>query len=106
MPDNRDNAQVRQPGIEGYDPADKNGWPTPLVSPLDPLKVKVTNGQHGSQEMKRMMATDGQDKLSLAEGRSSVNTGDMQDQGSHKNKFQTSQQNASDHSETEGEQGA
>lgn len=106
MPDNRSNIQVRQEGIEGYADADKEGWPNPLVDPASQLKVKVTNGSSGTQKDFRAMATDGQEKLSLAEGRSSNSTGDMLDQGSHGNKFQTSQQNASDHSETEGEQGA
>lgn len=96
MPDNRKNVQVAQPGIEGYDTADKNGWPTPLVSPLDPLKVTVTNGSNGEQKNIQAMSTDGQDKLSLSEGRAYVNTGNMESQGGHGNKFQTSQQNAGD----------
>lgn len=105
MPDNRPNVQVRQPHIEGYETADKNGWPTPLVDPSNPLKVKVTNGSNGSQSNKTLMATDGQDQLSLTEGSSAIKTGDMTDQGGHGNKWQTSQQNAGDHSEIEGEQG-
>lgn len=105
MPDNRKNGQVVQPGIEGYDVADKNGWPTPLVSPLDPLKVTVTNGSHGEMIAKRLLSTEGQDQLSLSEGKYKGSIGNQMDQGSHGNKFQTSQQNAGNHSETEGEQG-
>lgn len=103
MPDTRRNLQVNQPGIEGNEPNDKNGWPTPLTSPLDPLKIKVTNGSNGSQSFKTLMATQGQDQLSLTEGRSSVNAGDQGNQGGHSNKWRTSQQNAGDHSQTEGE---
>lgn len=106
MPDNRSNLQVRQEGIEGYADADKEGWPTPLVDPASQLKVKVTNGSSGTQKDFRAMATEGQDKLSLTEGRSSGATGDMSDQGTHGNKFQTSQQNAENHSMAEGQEGA
>jgi hypothetical protein len=106
MPDTRDNLQVRQPGIEGYGTADKQGWPDPLVNPSNPLKIKVTNSSNGSTKDFKAMSTDGQDKLTLTEGRGYAKTGDMSDQGGHGNKWQTSQQNAGDHSETEGEQGA
>lgn len=101
MPDNRPNLQVRQPGIEGYEVADKNGWPDPLVSPLNPLKMVVTNGQNGSQKNFDPTSTAGQDQLSLTEGKAVVNTGNMEDQGGHGNKFQTSQQNAGDHATAE-----
>lgn len=97
MPSNRRNLQINQPGIEGNEPVDKNGWPTPLTSPLDPLKMKVTNGSNGSQSYKTIFATAGQDQLSLTEGKASVNTGDMEAQGGHGNKLKTSQQNAGDH---------
>lgn len=103
MPDNRNNLQVRQPHIEGYEKADKNGWPDPLVDPSSPLKMKVTNGSNGEQIAKTLMATAGQDQLSLAEGRSYVNTGDMQDQGGHGDKFKTSQMNPPEHSQPGGE---
>lgn len=103
MPDNRKNLQVAQPGIEGYEVADKNGWPDPLVSPLNPLRVAVTNGQSGTQKNFDPTSTSRQKELSLAEGQVPANTGNMLDQGGHRNKLQTSQQNAGDHSESEGE---
>lgn len=97
-PDVRKNLQVRQPGIEGYDEADKNGWPDPLVDPSNPLRMEVTNGSNGEQRNFDPLSTDGQDQLSLTEGRAYVNTGDMEAQGGHGNKLKTSQQNAEDHS--------
>lgn len=104
-PDTRKNAQVRQPGIEGYDVADGDGWPTPLTDPSNPLKVTVTNGSHGEQRNFDPVSTSIQDQLSLTEGKSKIATGDMEDQGSHANKWQTSQQNAGDIQMAEGEQG-
>lgn len=101
-PDLRKNLQVRQPGIEGYDDADKNGWPEPLVDPSNPLKMAVTMGSNGEQRNFEAMATDGQDQLSLTEGSSVIKTGDMEDQGGHGNKLRTSQQNAGDHQPPEG----
>jgi hypothetical protein len=68
MPDNKRNLQIRQPGIEGYDVDDKNGWPTPLTDASDPLKLKVTNGSNGEQRNFRAMATSTQNDLSLTEG--------------------------------------
>lgn len=103
MPDNRVNLQIHQPGIEGDDVNDGNGWPKPLVSPLDPLKMTVTNGKNGTQRNFDPVSTSRQNDLSLSEGRSSVATGNMLDQGGHGNKLRTSQQNASDHSKIEGE---
>lgn len=102
MPDNRDNVQVKQPGIEGYETADKNGWPDPLVSPLNPLTVKVTNGQSGTQSNKDIISTDGQEKLSLAEGRGSAGP-TLFSQGGHDDKLKTSQMNPPNHSQPEGE---
>lgn len=72
MPDNRNNLQVRQPGIEGYDVSDKNGWPTPLNSPLNPLKMVVSNGSRGEQRDFKAMATSRQNDLSKPEGSGSV----------------------------------
>lgn len=97
MPDNRRNLQVRQPGIEGYDVDDKNGWPKPLNDGGSPLKMTVTTGNNGSQKNFDPVSTSTQKELSLAEGKSSVNTGDMESQGGHGNKLQTSQQNAAGH---------
>lgn len=102
MPDNRPSMQVNQPDIINVP---ETNWPTPLVDPSSKLKMKVTNGSNGETKNIRAMSTSGQEGLSLTEGRSSVNTGNMEDQGGHGNKLQTSQQNAGDHSETEGEQG-
>lgn len=106
MPDNRSNLQIRQPGIAGYETADKEGYAEALASTSNQLKMKVTHGKNGTQTNKRLMATDGQDQLSLTEGSSAIKTGNMELQGSHENKWQTSQQNAGDHSEIEGEEGA
>lgn len=106
MPDNKRNLQIRQPGIEGYDVDDKNGWPTPLTDPSNPLRMKVTNGSNGTLSNFDPTSTSGQAGLSLPEGKSTVNTGNMETQGGHGNKLQTSQQNAGDHSQSEGEQGA
>lgn len=50
MPDNRRNLQVNQPGIEGNDVNDKNGWPTPLTDPSNPVKMAVTSGSNGEQK--------------------------------------------------------
>lgn len=88
MPDNRPSIQVNQPDIINIP---ETNWPTPLADPSSQLKVKVTHGSNGSQEMKTLMATDGQDQLSLAEGRSSVDKGNYAEQGGHGDKFKTSQ---------------
>lgn len=101
MPDNRPNLQIAQPHIEGYETADKNGWPTPLVDPSSPLKMKVTNGSNGEQKNIQAMSTSSKGELSLAEGSSDIKTGDMLAQGGHKNKLQTSQQNVDEHSTIE-----
>lgn len=61
MPDNRKNVQVRQPGIAGYENADKNGWPEPLADGSQTVKVTVTNGKNGQQTNFRPMKTSGQD---------------------------------------------
>lgn len=103
MPDNRPNVQVRQEGIEGYADADKNGWPSPLVDPASQLKVKVTNGSNGSQRDFKAMATDGQNQLSLTEGKYQGKIGNQEDQGDHQDKFKTSQMNPPEHSEPGGE---
>lgn len=100
MPDNRPNIQVRQPGIEGYDTADKNGWPDPLVSPLSPLKMAVTNGSNGTRKNFDPVTTSQQDlgQHHLPEGDFAGHVGNHLDQGPHTNKWATSQQNAGDHS--------
>ena len=103
MPDNRPSMQVNQPDIINVP---ETNWPSPLVDPSSKLKMKVTNGSNGSQRNFQAMKTDGQDKLSLTEGSSAIKTGDQLNQGSHGNKLHTSQQNAGDHSQIEGEQGA
>ncbi len=99
MPDNRKNLQVRQPGIEGYDVADKNGWPTPLVDPSNPLRVAVVNGSNGEQKNFDPITTSQQraGEHSLDGGQSKVSKGDYEDQGGHGTKTKTSQQNAGDH---------
>lgn len=100
MPDNRETVQVNQPGIINIP---ETNWPSPLVDPSNQLKVVVTNGGNGSQTNFNPMSTSVQDQLSLAEGQpAKVNTGNMEDQGGHGNKLQTSQQNVSDHSTAEG----
>lgn len=101
MPDLRKNLQVRQPGIQGDDVNDSNGWPTPLSDPSSPLRMAVTNGQSGSQSNFDPTSTSVQNDLSLAEGRSSGSTGNQADQGGHGDKLKTSQQNAGDHSMAE-----
>jgi hypothetical protein len=100
MPDNRETVQVNQPNIINLP---ENNWPDPLVDPSNKLRVVVTNGQSGSQRNFDPVATSMQDQLSLPEGKSKVNTGNMNDQGGHGNKLQTSQQNANDHSTPESE---
>lgn len=101
MPDNRINLQVPQPGIEGYGVDDKNGWPDPLSSPLNPLKMAVTNGSNGEQKNFDPVATAGQDQLSLTEGKVGVSTTAVQ--GGNQDKFKTSQMNPPNHSQPEGE---
>lgn len=98
MPDNRETLQVNQPDIINLP---ENNWPSPLVDPSNKLKMKVTNGASGEQKNFDPVSTDGQDKLSLTEGRAKVDTGDMLNQGGHGNKLQTSQQNAGDHATAE-----
>ena len=61
MPDNRRNLQVRQDGIQGYDVDDKNGWPTPLCDPSNPVKMAVTNGSSGEQKNFDPTSTSKQD---------------------------------------------
>lgn len=70
--DNRNNLQVRQEGIEGYGPADKNGWPTPLNNPANPLKFVVRDGSRGEQRDFKAMTTSRQNDLSKPEGDSHV----------------------------------
>lgn len=72
MPDNRKNLQVEQPGIEGYATADKNGWPTPLADPSNPLKFVVSNGSRGETKDFRAMETSRQGEHSLPEGQGGV----------------------------------
>lgn len=93
MPDNRPSVQVNQPDIINIP---ETNWPKPLVDPASELKVKVTHGSNGSQEMKTLMATMGQDQLSLTEGKSKAGKGNYSDQGGHGNKFKTSQMNSGD----------
>lgn len=102
MPDNRPSLQINQQDVINVP---ETNWPDPLVDHSNKLKVVVTNGSNGTQKNFDALSTAGQDQLSLAEGKAAANTGNMVDQGSHANQLQTSQQNASDHSETEGEQG-
>lgn len=101
-PDVRETLQVNQPDV--ITPPETN-WPEPLVDPSSKLKMKVTNGSNGEQRNFQAMKTDGQDQLSLAEGSSDIKTGDMEGQGGHGDKLKTSQQNAGDISEIEGEEG-
>lgn len=103
MPDNRRNLQIKWDGIQGTENVDKNGWPVPLSDPSNPLTVKVTNGSNGEQKNIKAMSTSSKGELSLAEGSSDIKTGDMQSQGGHGNKLHTSQQNAGDHHDPEGE---
>lgn len=100
-PNLRKNLQVHQPGIEGDDVNDGNGWPSPLSDPSNPLKMAVTNGSSGEQRNFDPTSTAGQNQLSLAEGSSAANTGDMEAQGGHGDKLKTSQQNEQDHSTAE-----
>lgn len=102
MPDNRQNLQVRQPGIVGYETADKEGWPTPLTDPSNPLKMAVTSGGNGTQKNFDPISTSQQRAGGhhLAEGEKGASKGDYLDQGGHSNKLETSQQNAGDHSGT------
>ena len=99
MPDNRRNLQINQPGIQGNETVDKNGWPTPLTDPSNPLRVKVTNGSNGEQRNFDPVTTSQQ----RAAGHHAPEGGDLQhkgndaDQGGHGNKLKTSQQNAGDH---------
>ncbi len=101
-PDVRRNLQVNQDGIQGNEEVDKNGWPTPLCDPSNPLKLTVTNGSNGEQRNFDPTSTDGQDQLSLTEGRSSAGATQAV-QGGHSNKLRTSQMNPPNHSQPEGE---
>jgi hypothetical protein len=101
MPDLRRNLQTNQ-SFEGNEVNDGNGWPVPLCDPSNPLKMKVTNGQNGSQRDFKAMSTDGQDKLSLAEG-TPPPAMQPDGQGSRKPAFQTSQMNPPNHSQPGGE---
>lgn len=100
MPDNRETVQVNQPDI--INPPENN-WPDPLVDPSNKLKVVVTNGSNGSQSNKDLVSTSQQDagEHQLTEGKYTASTGNMEDQGGHSNKLETSQQNVEDHSTTE-----
>jgi hypothetical protein len=93
MPDNRPTVQVNQPDIIN---TPETNWPSPLVDPSSQLKVKVTHGSNGSQEMRTIMATAGQDQLSRPEGAVKIDKGDYLEQGGHGNKFKTSQMNSPD----------
>jgi hypothetical protein len=70
MSDNRRNLQVGQPGIEGNETVDNNGWPTPLNDRTNTLKVVITDGKRGQTKDFRAMSTSGQGELSLPEGHS------------------------------------
>lgn len=100
MPDNRETLQVNQPDIVN---PPENNWPEPLVDPSNKLKMVVTNGGNGQQIPKVLNSTSQQDagEHQLTEGKYTAGTGDMESQGSHGNKFQTSQQNAGDHATPE-----
>ncbi len=100
-PDLRRNLQVNQPHIEGNEVNDKNGWPDPLCDDSSPLKMAVTNGSNGEQRNFEAMACDGQDQLSLTEGKVGPST--LNSQGGHGDKFKTSQMNPPNHSQPEGE---
>lgn len=99
MSDTRKNLQVRQPGIEGYDVSDKNGWPTPLTDPSSPLKFSVTNGSNGTQKNFDPTTTSQQRRGEHARpgGDPVHNVDDYTNQGGHKNELKTSQQNAGEH---------
>lgn len=101
-PDVRRNLQVKQDGIEGYDVADGDGWPTPLTDPSNPLTIKVTNSSSGSQKDFKAMSTSSKGELSLAEGKTVGQSGTVE-QGDHSNKWRTSQQNDEEHSTPESE---
>ena len=102
MPDTRPNLQAKQDGIVGDDVNDKNGWPTPLTDPSNPLRFAVTHGSSGEQRNFDPVATSRQNDVSAPGGKSSAGPGDMNDQGGHGNKLQTSQQNVGDHHTVEG----
>jgi len=94
MPDNRRSLQVNQPNVINLP---DNNWPEPLTDASNPLKMVVTSGGNGTQKNFDPVSTSNQKELSLAEGKSSVGTGDMSNQGGHSDKLKTSQQNAGDH---------
>jgi hypothetical protein len=100
MPDNRETVQVNQPNIVNLP---ETNWPEPLVDPSNKLKVVVTNGGNGKQWNIDPVSTSVQDQLSLTEGKSVVNTGDMLNQGSNADKLKTSQQAEEDISSPESE---
>jgi len=96
----RPNLQTNQ-SFEGNEEVDKNGWPVPLCDPSSPLKMKVTNGQMGEQRNFDPVSTQGQDQLSLTEGKVGPST--LNSQGSHSDKFKTSQMNPPNHDQPGGE---
>lgn len=102
MPDNRETVQVNQPDIINLP---ENNWPDPLTDPSNKLKVVVSSGGNGTQTNKDITSTSQQDRGAhqLSEGHEVISTGNMEDQGNHGNKLQTSQQNAQDHSTAETE---
>lgn len=98
MPDLRRNLQVNQPGIVGNEVNDKNGWPTPLTDPSNPLKMAVTNGSNGEQRNFDPTSTSQQNKSEhSAPGGRHGSPGNQLDQGGHSDKLKTSQQNSGDH---------
>lgn len=58
--DLRKNLQVKQPNME-Y-PPEGNGWPEPLTSPSNPLRIGVTNGKNGESTMNDGVQTSQQKK--------------------------------------------
>lgn len=102
MPDNRETLQVNQPNVINIP---ENNWPEPLVDPSNKLRVAVTHGSSGTQTNKDLVSTSQQraGEHQLTEGKYKAATGDMQSQGGHGNKWETSQQNAEDISSPESE---
>lgn len=76
MPNNRRNIQVNQPNVEGNETVDKNGWPTPLSSPLNPLKLVVSDGSRGETRSFRAMSTSGEGSTPESETKVKGNTFD------------------------------
>jgi len=102
--DVRRNLQVSQPGIEGDEVTDGNGWPKPLTDPSSRLKMAVTTGSNGSQRNFDPTSTSQQDadEHHLTEGSNSAKATTAK-QGGHANKLKTSQMNPPNHSLPEGE---